>query len=76
MSKLAGPELRAPQDGVSLHVGWPALSEVLGRLDSDVLRVVRAPSEASIPVNDVVILDPGDPRPVGEGAIVLGVGLR
>lgn len=74
MGDLVSSALGTPPDELDLHVGWPALSEVVGKLDGDLLRVLRAP-EGPTMVNDVVIMDPADPRSVGDGAIVLGVGL-
>src|SRR2546423_12259539 len=57
----------------TLHGDWPTLERVIGSLDSEVLQVLCAPDPA-IRVSDVVILDPSDPRSVGAGAIVLGIG--
>lgn len=54
---------------------WPSLGDIAGNLDSEVLRVVRAPDAGNTPVRDVVVLDTADPRSVRPGAIVLGVGL-
>jgi hypothetical protein len=51
------------------------LGDVIRNLDSEVLRVVRAPSADDRLVGDVAILDPTDERCVCAGAIVLAVGL-
>lgn len=59
----------------ALHGGWPTIGGVVANLDSEVLRVVRAPGELESRVRDVVILDQSDPHSVHAGAIVLAVGL-
>jgi hypothetical protein len=62
-------------DRLASHIGWPLLDEVISSLDSEVLRVVRAPSGDGVRVSDAVIHDPVDPHSLQAGAIVLGVGL-
>jgi hypothetical protein len=54
---------------------WPTLEEVIASLDSEVLRVVRAPSAEGMRVSDVTILDPTDPHSLQAGCIALGIGL-
>lgn len=53
----------------------PALSEVIGNLDTDIVRVVRAPRAATTEATDVVILDPAEPHAIRPGVIVLAVGV-
>src|SRR4051794_17971416 len=72
-----GPRWAYPRGRVRLasQVGWPLLDEVISSLDSEVLRVVRAPSGDAVRVSDAVIHDPVDPHSPQTGAIVLGVGV-
>jgi PucR C-terminal helix-turn-helix domain/GGDEF-like domain len=72
---LGGPtELMQPA-GELLPGEWPTLEEVIASLDSEVLRVVRAPSAEGVRVSDVTILDPTDPHSLQAGCIALGIGL-
>ena len=59
----------------TLHGGLPALADVIARLDSEVLKLVRGLPRGETWVSDVSIFDPTDPHSVQPGAIVLGVGL-
>lgn len=52
-----------------------SLTDILRRLRSDVLRVVRAPTRKEVFVSEIVIYDPRDEEPLPSGAIVLCVGL-
>jgi DNA-binding PucR family transcriptional regulator len=52
------------------------LEHVLDSLGADVLRPLAAPSGLGTAVSALSIFDPDDPAPVGEGTVVLGIGLR
>jgi PucR C-terminal helix-turn-helix domain/GGDEF-like domain len=58
-----------------MHGEWPTLEEVIASLESEVLRVVRAPSAEEVRVSDVTILDPTDPHSLQAGCVALGIGL-
>jgi PucR-like helix-turn-helix protein/diguanylate cyclase with GGDEF domain len=58
-----------------MHGESPTLEDVIANLDSEVLRVVRAPSAEEVRVSDVTILDPTDPHSLQAGCITLGIGL-
>jgi PucR C-terminal helix-turn-helix domain/GGDEF-like domain len=75
--KAGGRILRAvtSRKGAVPHGDWPTLEEVIANLDSEVLRVVRAPSAEEVRVSDVTILDPADPHSLQAGCVALGIGL-
>jgi hypothetical protein len=50
------------------------LTDILGSLASDVLRVVAQPAELPLRVSDVVVFDPEDLEGITPGSIVLAVG--
>jgi hypothetical protein len=65
----------AQRKGAAPHREWTTLAEVIANLDSEVLRVVSAPSAEEIRVSDVTILDPTDPHSLQAACIALGVGV-
>jgi hypothetical protein len=62
-------------DSTVLHMGWPALDDVLASLGVEVLRPVYLPPGRAIAVSDVLLFDPMDPHSVRADAIVLALGL-
>jgi hypothetical protein len=52
------------------------LQQILDALGAGVLRPVAAPHSLGVEVAGLSIFDADDPAPVGEGTVVLGIGLR
>jgi hypothetical protein len=61
--------------GTEANGEWPTLAEVIGSLDTEVLRTLRAPSAEDTRVSDVTILDPADPHSLQVACIALGIGV-